>query len=74
MKDSQSQGATMSVEEAAEMLGIGRQAAYQAARRGELPVLRLGKRFLVVRAGLEKMLTDAATLPPRTAGGAAGQA
>jgi excisionase family DNA binding protein len=41
---------TISVEDAARELGIGRQLAYQLARSGELPgVMRLGHRFVVVR-------------------------
>ena len=38
---------TVSVEEAAHLLGLGRSAAYEAARRGELPTRRLGRRLLV---------------------------
>jgi excisionase family DNA binding protein len=38
---------TITVEEAAALLGIGRTAAYEAARRGELPTRRLGRRVLV---------------------------
>src|SRR6478736_8768542 len=33
---------TLTVEEAAALLGIGRNSAYQAIARGELPALRLG--------------------------------
>lgn len=39
--------ATITVEEAAALLGIGRTAAYEAARRGQLPTRRLGRRLLV---------------------------
>jgi excisionase family DNA binding protein len=39
--------ATIRVDEAAAVLGVGRSAAFEAARRGELPVIRLGKRLLV---------------------------
>jgi excisionase family DNA binding protein len=39
--------ATISVEEAAAILGIGRSAAYEAARRGQLPTRRLGRRLFV---------------------------
>ena len=39
--------ATITVEEAATLLGIGRSAAYEAARRGQLPTRRLGKRLRV---------------------------
>ena len=38
---------TLSVEETASLLGMGRSAAYEAARRGELPSRRLGRRVIV---------------------------
>ena len=47
---------TFTVEEAARILGLGRNTAYVAARRGELPTIRIGKRFIVPRAALEKLL------------------
>ncbi|MDP9441690.1 MAG: helix-turn-helix domain-containing protein [Actinomycetota bacterium] len=37
----------ITVEEAASLLGIGRSAAYDAARRGQLPTRRLGRRLFV---------------------------
>lgn len=39
--------ATITVEEAARILGIGRSAAYEAVRRHEIPSLRLGRRLVV---------------------------
>jgi len=39
--------ATVSVEEAGRFLGVGRSAAYEAVRRGEIPHLRIGRRLLV---------------------------
>ena len=39
--------ATISVEEAARVIGIGRSAAYEAARQGQLRTRRLGRRLLV---------------------------
>jgi len=58
---------TFSVEEAAEVLGIGRQLAYDLARTGRIPVIRLGGRYVIPRAALMRMLgeTDAA---PESAG------
>jgi len=50
---------TMTVEEAAQQLGISRNSAYVLARSGELPVLRLGRRLVVSRAGLARMLDQA---------------
>lgn len=48
--------ATISVEEAAPLLGIGRGTAYEAARQGQLPTLRLGRRLLVPVPRLLEML------------------
>jgi excisionase family DNA binding protein len=47
---------TYTVDQAAKILGISRWAAYQAAREGELPTIRIGKRLIVPRAALERML------------------
>jgi len=50
---------TYSVEEAAKILGIGRSAAYQAVRTGEIPAIRIGKRLLVPVQALEQLLSTA---------------
>jgi excisionase family DNA binding protein len=47
---------TLTIAEAAELLGISRNSAYEAARRGELPTIRLGRRLLVPKRRLERML------------------
>jgi excisionase family DNA binding protein len=39
--------ATITIEQTAELLGLGRTAAYEAARRGEFPTRRLGRRVVV---------------------------
>ena len=52
---------TLTVEEAAVVLGIGRGLAYEAARRGELPTLRLGRRLIVPVVALQRMLATAAS-------------
>lgn len=46
----------LSVEEAARALGLGRNSAYQAVRRGEIPVIRIGRRLVVPKAALERLL------------------
>jgi excisionase family DNA binding protein len=46
----------MTVGEAAAALGISRGLAYQAARDGNIPTIRIGRRLLVPRRALEKML------------------
>ena len=48
--------ATLTIAEAAEVLGIGRGLCYLAAQRGELPTLRVGRRWLISRAGLERIV------------------
>jgi excisionase family DNA binding protein len=47
---------TLSVEEAGRILGISRGAAYARAVDGSLPTVRLGKRLLVPKGALQKML------------------
>ena len=46
----------ITVEEAADALQIGRTAAYEAVRHGELPSLRLGRRILIPTAPLLRLL------------------
>jgi excisionase family DNA binding protein len=48
----------LTVAEAAEFLGIGRSAAYEAARRGEIPSLRLGRRVLIPQRALSLLLGE----------------
>jgi excisionase family DNA binding protein len=43
---------TLTVEEAAELLGISRGSAYQAVRAGDIPSIRIGRRVLIPRARL----------------------
>ena len=47
---------TVSVEQAAQWVGLGRSAAYEAVRRGELPVLHFGRTLRVPTARLRQML------------------
>lgn len=49
---------TLTVEETAPILGIGRSTAYVLARTGELPTLKLGRRFVVPVAQLRRMLGE----------------
>ncbi len=48
---------TITIAEAAQQLGIGRNSAYEAAHSGEIPTVRIGRRLVVPKAALEKMLT-----------------
>jgi len=49
---------TLTVEEAGAILGLSRASAYQAATRNELPTIKIGRRILVPRAALEKMIGE----------------
>lgn len=50
---------TVTVIEAAKILGIGRSAAYEGARTGQIPTIQIGKRILVPITALERMLAQA---------------
>jgi excisionase family DNA binding protein len=60
LNKSDTESATMTVVEAAHHLGIGRNQAYEAAKRGEIPVIKIGKRLLVPRAALDRLLNGVA--------------
>ena len=47
---------TYTVEECARLLGIGRQLAYDRVKTGEIPVIKVGRRLLVPRRALERLL------------------
>jgi excisionase family DNA binding protein len=49
---------TLSIRETAKILGIGRDTAYAAARAGDIPVLKFGKRMRVPRIALMRMLGE----------------
>ncbi|HEY1621754.1 MAG TPA: helix-turn-helix domain-containing protein [Streptosporangiaceae bacterium] len=47
---------TLTVPEAGILLGLSRPSAYEAARRGDIPVLKLGRRLVVPTASLLRIL------------------
>ena len=49
---------TLTIEEAAKLLGIGRNLCYDRVKTGEIPVIKIGRRLLVPRRALEKLLED----------------
>jgi len=57
---------TMTVEEAATALGISRAFAYEAVNNGEIPTIRIGRRILVPKAALNRLLSG---VPSPTDGG-----
>lgn len=46
----------ITVPEAAEMLGLSRNFTYELVKQKQLPVVEFGKRLLIPRVALEKML------------------
>ena len=50
---------TITVSEAALELGISRNGAYEAAKRGEIPTVKIGRRVLVPREAIDRMLAKA---------------
>ncbi len=55
---------TITVPEAARMLGISRGLAYEMAREGTIPTLRFGRRMVIPLVAIERLLqeTDKTTL------------
>lgn len=51
---------TLSVAAASKILGVSRNTGYSAAKAGQLPVLRIGRKIRVPKALLERMLTTSA--------------
>jgi predicted DNA-binding transcriptional regulator AlpA len=47
---------TYEVPEAGALLGLSRNASYCAAKRGDFPIIKIGKRMKVPKAAFHKML------------------
>ena len=47
---------TMTVEEAAERLRIGRNQAYEGCKSGRIPAVRVGRRWLIPIVAFDRML------------------
>lgn len=52
---------TYTVNEVAELLGISRSSAYECVRRGEIPAIELGRRLVVARTTVERILNTSTT-------------
>ncbi len=55
---------TLTIDECARLLGIGRNTAYDRVKTGELPVLKIGRRLLVPKRALEKLLQEGKPVTP----------
>lgn len=51
----------LSVEQARRLLGLSRGLMYEAIRMGQIPSLRVGRRILIPRAALQRVLEEAYT-------------
>ncbi len=49
---------TITVPEAARMLGISRGLAYEMAREGTIPTLRFGRRMVIPLVAIERLLQE----------------
>jgi hypothetical protein len=47
---------TMAVPDAGKLIGLGRNASYEAVRRGDIPCIRIGRRIMVPVAAFHRML------------------
>jgi len=52
-------GLTLTTTEAAELLRVGRTTIYESIRRRQIPSIRFGRRILIPRAALTKVLNEA---------------
>jgi len=53
---------TLSVEETAKLLGIGRNLCYDRVKTGEIPVIKIGRRLLIPRAALDRLLNSTSNM------------
>jgi excisionase family DNA binding protein len=54
--DAENDCKTLTVDEAAKILGVSRVTAYEGVRSGDIPAIRIRKRWVISRASLDKML------------------
>jgi excisionase family DNA binding protein len=53
---------TVDIPEAADALGLSKNATYDAVKRGQIPAIRIGRRIVVARATLEKIVSGEMSL------------
>jgi hypothetical protein len=60
------ESAAYSIPQAGAMVGLSRSGAYDAARRGEMPILEFGRKKIVPKAVWDRMLGIAGAVPALT--------
>jgi excisionase family DNA binding protein len=63
VKISEDTKVVMTVPEAGKKLGLGRNGAYEAAARGEIPTIKIGKLLKVPKVAFDRMLEGAGAAP-----------
>jgi excisionase family DNA binding protein len=63
---SETESLTLTIPQAAELLGISVSKAYEAARAGDLPTVKIGARVLVSRRRLEELIDGPSITPHST--------
>jgi len=58
MGNAENERLVLNVPEAGRLLGVSRGTAYQLAYQGTIPTIRLGKRLVVPKIALERMLNE----------------
>lgn len=53
-------------DEVGPILKMGRNAVYEAMRRGDIPTIKIGRRWLIPKVALDRMLAEAGQ-PPNAA-------
>ena len=56
MAKTETSSATLSIAKTAKLLNLGINQTYEAAHRGDIPCIKIGRRLLVPRVALERML------------------
>jgi len=64
MADNNEQGLVLTVSEAAKLLRLSRGSAYEGIRLGQIPSIRIGRRILIPRAALLRLLDSGIPRPP----------
>jgi excisionase family DNA binding protein len=47
---------TLTVEETAKLLDLSRSLTYESVRNGTIPSIKIGRRYLIPKQGIERML------------------